>query len=232
MQRIIEFDLPVNPINPFPEINWYEFAKEMLSHYNPDSHSCQRCHKRIWSAGIATYYPRRFVWPCNGKKREDWLYIPVVLCEACGRSDEPGIIDRGDYYHAILGGIIVPFTKYSLPFILTVLDSYVNRTGTVEDVCEQWGICRNTLYSWRDRYIEQYNSWADSLHQLEAFDQALREQHPTARDISDRVLAIALGLVNCLIQTMTREFFVRFAYSFMQPSKKTHLRELPRARRP
>ena len=232
MQRIVDFDLPTNPINPYPEINWHGFAKEMLSSYNPDSHSCQRCHKRIWASKCVTYYPRRFVWPCDGKRREDWLYIPVMLCEACGKSDEPGGTEDGDYNHAILGGIIIPFTKYSLPFILTVLDCFVNRTGTIEDVCEQWGICRNTLYDWRARYMEQYELWADALHRLESFDRIVRERHPSAKNHCDRALAIALGLVSCMMQEVISAFFGRFAYSFMQPSKKTHLRELQKKRRP
>lgn len=231
MQRIIDFVLPENPINPFPGINWYDFAKEMLDSYNPDSHECQRCHKRIWSSGNVTYYDRAFVWPYNGRPRKETIYIPVYLCEECGRSEDGTGTVNGDYYHAILGGIIIPFTRYTLPFILTVLDCYVNRTGTVEDVCAQWKINRKTLYSWRDRYMEQYNFWADTFHSTESFSNTVNEKYPDARDVSDRVMAIALGLVNCITQAVVAEFFKKCEYSFMQPSDRTHLRNLPKGRR-
>ena len=231
MQRIIEIDLPEPPVNAFPNINWFEFAKEMLDLYNPDSHHCQRCNKRIWADKTVTSYAREFVWPCNGTKRTDTLWIPVMLCRECGKSADGTGTENGDYNHAILGGIIIPFTKYSLPFILTVLDCYVNRTGTVEEVCEKWGICRNTLYNWRKLFMDQYNLWTDSLHTTEALKEEIKRDDPNARSLGRRALVTAIGLINRMIETVICRFFQRFTYSFMQPSKKTHLRELPKGRR-
>ena len=232
MQRIPMFDLPANPINPFPEINWFEFASEMLARYNPDSHYCQRCHKEIWADKIVTSYPRGFVWPCNGRSRTDTLYIPVILCRECGKPADGKGPDSGDYNHAILGGIIIPFTKYSLPFVLTVLDSYANRTGTVEDVCEQWGICRNTLYNWIGRHMEQYDLWADSLHGTGSLGREAQSRHPGSKNLYSRILAAALGLVSHILPIVISGFFGKYGYSFMQPSKKTHLRPPLTRRRP
>ena len=232
MQRIEIHELPENPINPFPNTNWFEFAKEKLDLYNPDSHCCQRCHKRIWADKPVTSYPREFVWPCSGRKRTDTLWVPVFLCRECGKAADGTGTESGDYNHAILGGIIIPFTKYSLPFVLTVLDSYINRTGTVEEVCEQWDICRNTLYNWKKLFMEQYNLWADSLHGTEALKEDIKLKDPKARNLGLRILAAALGLIDRMAGTVIRHFFQRFSYSFMQASKKTHLRELPKGRRP
>ena len=204
----------------------------MLDRHNPDSQRCQRCGKLIWADKTVTKYPRDFVWPCNGRKRTDTLWVPVILCRKCGKASDGTGTESGDYNHAMLGGIIIPFTKYSLPFILTVLDSYVKRTGTVEEVCEQWDICRNTLYNWKKRFMDQYNLWADSLHGTKALEEGTELKDLKARNLGLRILATALGLIGRMAGTVIRRFFQRFSYSFMQASKKTHLRELPKGRRP
>ena len=231
MQRIIEFKFPENPINLFPQINWKDYAQEIIYQFNPDSCYCQRCHKSIWADKVVASYGRKFVYPYNGERHEDTLYIRVILCKECGKSEDGTSTENGDYNHAILGGPVIPFTKYSLPFILTVLDCYVRRTVTVERICEQWGICRNTLYKWRKRFMNQYNLWADSLHATEALKEEIKRDDPNARSLDRRALVTAIGLINRMIETVICRFFQRFTYSFMQPSKKTHLRELPKGRR-
>ena len=232
MQRIIEFKIPENPINLFPQINWKDYAQEIICQFNPDSCNCQRCNKSIWAEKVVASYARKFVYPYNGERQEGTLYIRVILCKECGKSEDGTGTENGDYNHAILGGLVIPFTKYSLPFILTVLDCYVKRTVTVERICEQWGICRNTLYKWRKRFMDQYNLWTDSLHTTEALMQEIKRDEPNARNLGRRALVTAISLTSHMIEAVVCRFFLRFTYSFMQPSKKTHLRELPKGRRP
>ena len=48
------------------------------------------------------------------------LQIPRVKCASCG------------YTHAVLPEVLIPYTSYSIRFILTVLKDYFLRTHTVE----------------------------------------------------------------------------------------------------
>ena len=45
MQRVTNM---IPSVYPGENFNEYEYTREQLSKYNPDSHACQRCGKRIW----------------------------------------------------------------------------------------------------------------------------------------------------------------------------------------
>ena len=51
--------------------------------------------------------------------------------------------------HAILPDVLVPYSPYSLSFVLTVLIAYFERETTVEKICEKYGIAVSTLYRWK-----------------------------------------------------------------------------------
>ena len=69
------------------------------------------------------------------------LQIPRVKCASCG------------YTHAVLPEVLIPYTSYSIRFILTVLKDYFLRTHTVEKICEMYQIAHATLYAFRDLFF-------------------------------------------------------------------------------
>ena len=69
------------------------------------------------------------------------LQIPRVKCASCGHT------------HAVLPEILIPYTSYSIRFILTVLKDYFLRTHTVEKICEMYQIAHSTLYAFRDLFF-------------------------------------------------------------------------------
>jgi len=56
--------------------------------------------------------------------------------------------------HALLPDIIVPYSPYSLLFMLAALIAFYERDATVEDVCAEFGIAVSTIYAWKERISE------------------------------------------------------------------------------
>ena len=139
---------------------------------------------------------------------------------------------NGNYKHAILPQTIIPFTAYSLLFILTVLADYVNRTCTVEEVCAHWHIAVSTLYAWKKRYMEHYDAWAVSID-----NPHLQTDNPlSGSDSSDpqrirNAVNSTLNQIRFSLPSIVSSFFRRFGFSFLQPNRKTHFREIPGSRR-
>ena len=123
------------------------------------------------------------------------------------------------------GAFLVPY----LLFILTVLDAYVNRTCTVVELCAHWQIAVSTLYAWIKRYKEHYDAWARSI------DNPLSSQDSVPSSGPGLALRKAMGSSLSVIRADLPEhinaFFRRFGFSFLQPNRKTHLRELSGKRR-
>ena len=129
MQRLFD---KKSPSDPCSDLNELERTKLFLSRYDPNDRPCQRCGKTCWACKKTASYSRRFVWPKNGKPASDRITIPVYLCEKCGKDELSTGTANGDYHHAILPGNIIPFSSFTLSFVLAVLYAYVHRTDTVQ----------------------------------------------------------------------------------------------------
>lgn len=120
---------------------------------------------------------------------ETELLIPRVVCGSCCHS------------HAFLPDVLIPFSSYSLRFILTVLVEYLGRSCTVAALCEKWQLAISTLYSWIHLFLDHFNAFFDILdHILWITEEALTavmdyEQFPAV-------------------------FFARFGFSFLQLRQK------------
>lgn len=225
MQRKPVYELP-DLTNS--ELNLLEYTENLLKLYNPDSHHCERCGKTIWSSGKVSSYSRGFIWPCDGKPRTDTIQIPIYLCEKCGKSIDGSGNDDGNYLHAILPQIIIPFSSYTLPFVLTVIGEYAspNRSCTVVQLCENWQIAVSTLYTWIKRYKYQYDAWADSLDSIRKQEEDSAAAGTDPSYATRHALASALKRIVSKVRDLPGKFFQKFAFSFMQPNQKTHLREV------
>lgn len=69
------------------------------------------------------------------------LQIPRVKCISCGHT------------HAILPEVLIPYSSYSIRFVLTVLKDYFLHIHTVEKICEMYQIAHSTLYVFRDLFL-------------------------------------------------------------------------------
>lgn len=69
------------------------------------------------------------------------LRVPRVKCTSCGRT------------HALLPEMLIPYSSYSLRFVLTVLEAYFLHTRTIEEICETYQIAHSTLYVFRSLFL-------------------------------------------------------------------------------
>lgn len=81
--------------------------------------------------------------------------IKRVRCGSCGHT------------HAILPDGVIPYTTYSLPFILRVLCAHFLRLGTVEQLCRRYAISPSMLYQWKGLFQEHKEIWLGVLKSAE-----------------------------------------------------------------
>lgn len=79
------------------------------------------------------------------------MEIQRVRCGSCGHS------------HAILPDDIIPYTTYSLLFILRVLAGHFLKLGTVEQLCKRYAISPSMLYHWKALFLAHKEIWLGVL---------------------------------------------------------------------
>jgi transposase-like protein len=102
--------------------------------------------------------------------------------------------------HALLPAVLVPFSPYSLSFMLTVLAAYFERKYTVAAICERFHIAVSTLYAWKNRFLEHLNLLVGLL---------ASHQRPFLDFIRDLLQDVDLSV-------RLSAFFLRYTFSFMQ----------------
>jgi transposase-like protein len=102
--------------------------------------------------------------------------------------------------HALLPDIIIPYSPYSLRFMLTVLVAYFERSTTVQAVCSYYGIAVSTFYAWKHRLLEHKELLLGMLASL-----------------TEPVQEFLRGLlISIRISEQLSNFFHRYGFSFMQ----------------
>jgi len=91
----------------------------------------------------------------QGKVRYGSVEIRRVRCKSCGHT------------HAILPDDIVPYSTYSLLFILRVLAAHFPGLETVEQLCRRYGIPPSMLYQWKAVFLEHKRLWPGVLKHAE-----------------------------------------------------------------
>ena len=86
-------------------------------------------------------YSRYMVTLKNNRPVTVILRVPRVKCTSCGHT------------HALLPEMLIPYSSYSLRFVLTVLEAYFLHAHTVEDICETYQIAHSTLYAFRSLFL-------------------------------------------------------------------------------
>lgn len=76
-------------------------------------------------------------------------------CASCGHT------------HAGHPSCLIPYSFYSLPFVLKVLRLYFLRLNPVARLCKRFGIAISTLYRFRELFLAQKKLWLGVLQDLE-----------------------------------------------------------------
>ena len=101
-----------------------------------------------------TSYHRAMISVHAGHREETSVPVKRAVCMACGHTQ------------ALLPDILIPFSSYSIRFILTVLTEYFHRSCTVADLCGKWQIAVSTLYEWIHLFQRHSAAWARALGQM------------------------------------------------------------------
>lgn len=130
-----------------------------------------------------------------GRRRAVTHTVTVQRCRcgSCGHT------------HALLPATLVPYSSYSLRFILSVLRAYFLRTDTVAGICERVGIAISTLYRWKKLFLTHKQLWLGVL-------EAMHRDHCSFLDQLD---GVAL-----------KSHYLAFRVSFLQSFRRT-VREQP-----
>lgn len=184
------------------EYDIYSFMENLCFSEAPGCPSCGAPRSKYRRNGS---YPRHFVCYEHGSVCSHTITIRSVTCSSCMRS------------HAMLVSVIIPWSSYSLGFIISLL--YARVTGkfpSVLSLCQHFDISESTYYRLRKRFTLDSKELLAALNTLmEVLDlmESLFSSDPM--DIHS-----ALSL-----------FFRSAGYSFMQPCirirPKTGIHDIP-----
>jgi hypothetical protein len=114
--------------------------------------------------------------------------------------EDLGICKSCNTTHALLPDILIPGSPYTLHFIIHVIGAYLNRSGTVEELCAHYQIAVSTIYCWKKRFLAHANLL------LQAFSQVSQVTVGAIEFISDA-------------DALPETFFDKFGFSFLQNQK-------------
>lgn len=134
-----------------------------MASFCPELETCPVCGAR-GHCRIHDYYGRRIIDIRNGVPVTDNLCVLRVFCDSC------------EHAHAILPDIIIPYSGYSLFFILRVLGEYFARLHTVEFLCERYLISQKQLYKWLALWKSHKAEWLGVIHNAGTTDLAFLKQ--------------------------------------------------------
>ena len=144
-------------------------------------------------------YPRYLIGMERGEPKTFTINVSRFICSTCGKS------------HALLPDVLVPYGSYSITFILSVLKEYFSRKSTVSALCQKYIISISTLYSWKCLYLKHKALWLGVLQNMSASPSVFLVRTFNLPDFSD----------------LTKDFFAKLAFSFMQGSSLMTTSHLP-----
>lgn len=159
--------------------------------FQPELETCPICGS-TGNCHIHDYYDRCLIEFHDGTIVVSHLCVMRVMCDSCAHA------------HAILPDIIVPYSRYSILFLLQVLAAYFYRqTATVDSICTKFNISHSQLYKWLALWERHKSEWLGVLNDLESSNVSFLEYLRSMEGYS----------------SFAQEFTRRFAFSFLQIHK-------------
>jgi transposase-like protein len=105
--------------------------------YSYRGEACPRC-GAIGKFSSYGKYSRGLFYHKGGRNVDSRVWVLRFECKSCEST------------HALLPDVFIPYSPYSLSFVITVLIAYFEREATVVDICAKFGIAVSTLYRWKE----------------------------------------------------------------------------------
>ena len=120
----------------------------------PEKQTCPVCGSSF-HCQIHAYYGRRIIDFICGVPVTTEVTVLRLACQSCGHT------------HAVLPDLIIPYSSYSLFFILRVLAEAFLHISSLERLCERFCITRNQLYKWKQLFQQHKREWLGILEDSE-----------------------------------------------------------------
>lgn len=128
----------------------YNYA---LQNIDFDNFSCPNC-GNIGSLKKHAEYERYLIGSNSSDLDDSTVKITRFICTSCNTT------------HAYIPVFMIPFSVYSLRFVLKVLLCYFQKKLTVTNICEKFNISVSTLYKWIHIFKKCQKIWIDALEKL------------------------------------------------------------------
>lgn len=138
----------------FNKISDLSLFLEASACFSPDSFVCPKCGRKH-DADFINPYSRYLITFESGAVVTHSVQVKQLQCASCNS------------IHAVLPDHLVPYSSYSLSFILTVLRSYFFRSCTIEALCLRFQIVHSTLYAWLRLFQTHKQLWLGLLRDSE-----------------------------------------------------------------
>ena len=104
-----------------------------MAKFQPERETCPICGV-AGKCHIHDYYSRSIIDFKDGHLEKTDLCVLRIFCNSC------------EHAHAVLPDVIIPYSSYSLLFVLRLLGEYFSRLSSVECLCERFAITTKQLY--------------------------------------------------------------------------------------
>lgn len=121
-----------------------------MRQFRPELETCPICGS-TGNCHTHDYYGRSIIDFNAGRKQKEDLCIMRVFCDSC------------EHAHAVLPDIIVPYSSYSLFFILFSLGEYFAGLHTIEQLCERFDLSQKQFHKWLALWMDHKEQWLGML---------------------------------------------------------------------
>ena len=121
-----------------------------MERFKPERETCPICGS-TGNCHIHHYYGRSIIDFKAGRQEKSYLCILRVFCDSCRHT------------HAILPDVIIPYSSYSLFFVLRLLGEYFAGLFTIEQLCERYDISQNQFFKWLALWKSHKKEWLGLL---------------------------------------------------------------------
>lgn len=177
--------------------------------FQPHLETCPICGS-TGNCHIHDYYGRSIVDFISGRQEKSSLCILRVFCDSC------------QHAHAVLPDVIIPYSTYSLFFVLRILAEYFAGLHTSEQLCERFDISDNQLRKWISLWRSHKRQWLGLLDDASTSDQAFLEEIVTSPSYSIFSMSFICQLSHSFLQShknpsLTRSTSARYHQTVFAP---------------
>ena len=159
-----------------------------MERFQPEQETCPICGS-TGNCHIHHYYGRSIIDFKAGRQEKSDLCILRVFCDSCRHS------------HAVLPDIIIPYSSYSLFFVLRLLGEYFAGLFTIEQLCERYDISQNQFFKWLALWKSHKKEWLGLLDDNDVSNSAFLKDLATMDSYSSFSMAFIRQQCHSFLQS-------------------------------